>query len=246
MTPKYSHRRYLIAAVVILLFITYALALIVISHMQKPDPVNQAYFRQKAAKILRKDPNELTEEDFTKIIELSCVDTIKTNQIWVTKINQLSDIKTIEKFTNLEELDLRMMYPPEHRFPKWMNFLSKSGIYDYNKRFTLDLRPLGKLTKLREIHLGGSSIKHIKPLANLSNLEYLRLMDTPVCDLKPISKLPNLECLDIKNTEIEDLEPIKGLVKLKLFYISNCKNISDKELDDLQKALPKLKIEKYK
>ena len=63
---KQSRWKYLIT-VFVLLFITFALTIIVFRHMQKPDPVSEAFFRQKAAKILGKDPNELTEEDFAKI-----------------------------------------------------------------------------------------------------------------------------------------------------------------------------------
>ncbi|MBN2590403.1 MAG: hypothetical protein JXA96_11120, partial [Sedimentisphaerales bacterium] len=125
-----------------------------------------------------------------------------------------------EKFVNLQELGFVGVRSSQENIPKWMKFLARYGIIDLTDRFYIDLKPIENLTNLKKINFTSSNINNIEPLAKLSKLENLSLMLTQVCDLEPLKKLKNLKELNI----------------------SRCPNITDEQIDDLQKALPNLEI----
>ncbi len=131
---------------------------------------------------------------------------------------EIKEITLLEKFSNLQKLSLANI---RYKIPKWMKFMAEHGIIDLEDRFDFDL----------------------SPIANLSNLEILDLKGCPIKSLKPLSKLKNLNMLDISNTPISDIEPLKKLTNLQQVMMLGCKNITDEQVEDLQKALPKLKIE---
>ena len=224
---KSSHRRYIIAPVVILLLITSALVLFVFIEAQKNDPASENIIRQAAAAQLGKDTNSLTDEDFAKIIELSIGERTETifamydeeNSLTYAD-NKLSDIRLLEKFTNLKTLYLGSIDVPEGKVPKWMILLSKLGIYDLEKRLSLDLSPLDKLSQLEKLQLGGDAVIKIQPLSKLSNLKNLQLINAQVSDLKPLKKLTQLEKI----------------------YIVFCPKLKYEDLVELNKAIPNLEI----
>ena len=224
---KSSHRKYLIAGVVILLLITLALVLFVFIQTRRPDPESEKIIREAAAAQLGKDPNSLTDEDFAKITELSIGDRTQTilamydDGDWLKyAYNKLADIKLLRKFTNLQTLYLGSIDVPADKIPKWMLLLSKLGIFDLEKRFSFDLSPLEKLSHLEKLQVGGNAVNNIQPLAKLGNLKNLQLINATVSDLKP-------------------LESQKQLEKL---YIIFCPKLKYKDLEDLGKAIPNLKI----
>jgi len=199
---SFFRKRPLLAACSILFLIIVILVFIGINQEPKPDPASERTIRKAAAKQLGKDPNELTDGDFTKILEFSFYEKGEKYQSGFTYIppwasTELSDIRLLKKFTNLELLDLFSIKYPETRIPKWMKYLSKYGIISLNKKFAIDL----------------------SPIQNLHTLKMLRLNHAQICDIKPLKKLTNLEIL----------------------YIQNC-DITDKQVEELQKALPNLKI----
>ncbi len=259
-------QRYIIAAVAAAFVILAALVYINFAQDDKPDPASEKIIREAAAKQLNKDPNGLTDVDFEKITEL----TISGIESYGNNPNEnpilLSDIKLLEKFTCLQELILIGITYPEKDIPKWIKILAKHGILNINERFTIDLSPLRKLSKLKKLDLSYAPIKNIKPVKNLINLKELRLIHTFVSDLEPISQLTNLQELNlggthvnnlepirgIKNlqvlwlyrTPVSDLEPLKGLKNLKTLGLKDCKNIKGEQVENLEKALPNLKIGK--
>ena len=181
----------------------------------------------------------------------------------IFSIVDISDIQYIENFPNLESVYLKIRFPKKD-IPKWMIILSKLGICDLEERFSIDLEPLAKLHHLKMINLAGSQIKDINPLERLSELEKLLISYTYVHNIKPVRKLTRLKSLDISNTPVSNFEPIKELTNLEELFLSNtkvsdlnflrklinlqklelrnCKDITDEQVEDLQKALPELKI----
>jgi Leucine-rich repeat (LRR) protein len=205
LNKKPSSRKYKIAACFIFLLIVSSLIFIGINQEPKPDPESERIIREAAAKLLDKDPNELTDDDFANILEFSFFREAINDQSefmyvppWA--ITELSDIRFLKKFTNLEVLDLFSIKYPETRIPKWMKYLSKYGIISLNKKFAIDL----------------------SPIQNLHTLKMLRLTHAQIYDIKPLKTITNLEIL----------------------YIQNCQNITDKQVEELQKALPNCKIYK--
>jgi hypothetical protein len=164
---KSFNRKYIISAAVILLLII-AASVFIIHVQEQPDPASEQIIREAAAITLRKDMNELTDNDFSKIIYLTLYN------------KEISDIRLLEKFTNLKELRLGFIYHPPQNIPKWKKILSKLRIITLNEEFTIDLSPLKKLTNLKMIEIAGIPFKNINSLASLVNLEKLTLINTEI------------------------------------------------------------------
>jgi Leucine-rich repeat (LRR) protein len=98
--------------------------------------------------------------------------------------------------------------------------LAKYGLIDLKKKYAIDLSQLKNLSKLKKLYFETSQIR----------------------DLEPISKLENLEVLILENIAVSDLNSLKRLRNLKSLGIENCENITKKQVDDLQRALPNLEI----
>jgi Leucine-rich repeat (LRR) protein len=199
---KPSRKRYVFAAVLAVLLIS-ALVYVGFNQEPKPDPASERIIRKVVAAQLNKDPNDLTNEDFAKITAFNINGTSINNQEqfmyippWVR--TELTDIRLLKKFTNLELLDLISVKYPEKNIPKWMKYLAKHGVFDLEKEFAIDLSPIKNLSALKKLRLYNAQINDITPLNNLTNLEEL--------------------------------------------YITNCQNITDEQVGDLQKALPNLRI----
>jgi Leucine-rich repeat (LRR) protein len=227
MTKKYSHRKYIIAAAVILLFITSALVLFVFTQTRKPDPVSEKIIREATAAQIGKDPNSLTDEDFAKITELSIGDRSQTivamydeGDSFKYAYNKLVDIRLLNKFTNLQTLYLGSIDVPTDEIPKWIHLFSKLGIFDLEKRFSFDLSPLEKLSHLEKLQVGGNVVIDIQPLAKLGNLKNLQLI----------------------NAAVSDITPLKSLTQLEKIYIIFCPKLKYEDLEDLGKAIPNLEI----
>jgi internalin A len=311
---KHTRFSYIIVTACLLLIIA-TIVLILLTQEQKPDPFSEAIIRKVAARVLsnesniHKEPNDLNDEDFAKISEIR-LGLSQVSSSLTSPSQELADIKILEKCSNLKTLRLENINYPKQAIPIWMEILSKFGIYDLKKRFTIDLRPIENLHSLQLLQIYNVPVKNIKPLSGLTNLQRLFLENSQVSDIKSLkglinlnilslndSKVSNLEPLKdlvnlqslfldatkvsdleplkglksldtliasntlitdieplknmstlrqlfIHKTQVSDLEPIKGLVNLKSLYISGCNNISDQQVNDLQKALPNLKIER--
>jgi Leucine-rich repeat (LRR) protein len=202
-----SKWKYIITAITLLFLIFTAFLYALLTDEPKPDPASEKIIREAAAKQLGKDPNELTDEDFTKITT------------FYLSGKELFDIKLLEKFTNLKELDFHKINFPKDKIPKWMKFLAKLGIFDLKSRFTLDLSPIGNLHKLESIYIDEAPVSNIEPLKFITSLKKLRLDKTQIKSLKPVKNLKNLRELYLNSAQIYDLEPLRQLTNLQMLWI---------------------------
>jgi len=252
LTKKSYRKKYVIPVVIILCILAgYIYKVITWTPIDSESKkASEAIIRQAVTEQLNKDPNDqidpnsLTDVDFAQIKSI-----IIHNQA-------LSDITLLEKCTNLEALTLNLIQYPENNIPVWMKILDKLNIMHPHERLFIDLKPIRKLKKLRKINLSNSSIyghnltprgsvspfKNIEPLSSLMNLTDLDLSGTYVLSIEPIKNFRNLQELDISYTDIFDFEPLKELKNLQRLIITNCPDITDQQVEDLQKALPDLKI----
>ena len=251
----YDKWKYLLAVSIILICFIAGYAYMVATWNPVNDEtskISEQTLRLGAARHLGKELYELTNDDFLKINELIIIDV------------ELSDITFLEKFTNLQRLYLLDIKFPKNEIPVWMKVLSKIGFSDPYERFGLDLSPLENLNNLEVISLRGPLNKDIEPLTKIPNLIELALGDTQVSDfeplkqmtnlnalhlynlnisdLEPLRNLPHLGYLDINNLPVINLEPLKELNNLKKLEIRDCPKVTDQQIEDLQKALPKLII----
>ena len=171
------------------------------------------------------------------------------------------DLSPLEKLSELETISLGGCHVSDLRPLRNLKNLNDLSIGSTN---VTNLKPLSGLTKLRRLNLDYTQVANLEPLKNLKNLYSLSLWNTEVSDLKPIKGLTNLEFLYLPGTQVTDLEPLKGLSKLRTLYLDNtqisdikplhelkvlinlnigrCPNLTDGQVEDLQKALPDLKI----
>ncbi len=126
-----------------------------------------------------------------------------------------------------------------------------------------DLTPLSRLIKLESLMIADAYIIDISPLHSLRNLHYLNLSDNPqVSHLEPLREMTKLETLILTGTSVQDFTPLYSLPRLISLDLADTywseKVLEDIDLSDpdwetnlaapseitnLQKALPKLKIE---
>ena len=224
---KPSRRRFIIPAVFVVMFFCIVSFYIMLRQEPKPDPASEKVIREIVAKQLTKDPNnpkdpkELTDDDFAKITKFNI------GQEFSEAI-KLSELKLLKKFTNLRQLVFYNVIVPDRPVPNWMRFLGKYGIIDIKKKFSIDLSPLGKLSKLNVIAIIKTPIKSIKPLSKLTNLNVLILQDIKVLDIKPLKNITNLQHLELRKLNISDIEAVSSLRNLEELYLSSL-NVSDIE-----------------
>ena len=219
LNKKSSKRNYIIAAACFVLLAVIALVVASLNNKSKPDPESERIIREAVAGQLNKEPNQLTDKDYAifSYVLISAFGGLEQDDLSFLLIPEyeFSDIKLLDKFTNLQELDLYGIKYAESKIPQWVKILRKLGI-NIENRFVIDL----------------------KSLEGLSNLQTLRTKSASVKNLEPLSSLINLKFLDISNTYVTNLKPLKKLKNLEVLYIQNCPNITDKQVEELQKALP--------
>jgi internalin A len=194
-------------------------------------------------------PNELTDENFAKIVLMSL------------EVSEGSRISLLEKFTKLQQLRLTINNYPESKIPKWMKILEKYGILDTHQIFQVDLSPLEKLPNLKDFQLF-SKTNNIQPISGLINLQKLELrtqasdmkpleglinlqellISSQASDILPLVELINLQKLSLSGPNLSNLEPLMRLPNLKYLYIYNCEKIEEKQIDNLKNAMPSLII----
>jgi hypothetical protein len=132
----------------------------------------------------------------------------------------------------------------------------------------VDITPLAELTQLRVLELKNTGVQDLNALAGLSNLEWLYIDDSEwVNDITPLKNLTNLKILSLSGSkgvrdirplrnltklrilslngleEITDISALSGLTQLRNLYLHQCEKISQKQIRELKKSLPRCSIE---
>ncbi len=232
-------RRYRVAAILVLLCLLSVYIYGVLTWKSQSQIMSEKIIRQNAASILVKKANQLTNDDFAGIKKLYLKNTgFSGKSIGV----QLSDIKLIGKFINLQELHLNNIRVSQQKPSSIMVLLEKLKIVKSpaSKYIYIDLSPLKNLTKLEILTLVHSEINNIKPLAFLKNLKELDISYTEILDIEPLCELPNLEKLTIEPYSIKNLKQITRIKKLKELKLNG--QIDPDAIKYLETVLPDLKI----
>ncbi len=83
-----------------------------------------------------------------------------------------------------------------------------------------DLRVAARLTKLRELLIGGTNVSSLEPLKGLQHVRWLFLEGTQVSDLAPLTNWRKLRRLEISRTKVRDLTPLAGITSLKWLFFA--------------------------
>lgn len=178
--------------------------------------------KRAMAESLKKNANDLTKDDFAKITKLHISN------------KDISNIRLLKRFTNLDELYLTGINIRKSALPKWMSILEKIHLINQSDKDSIDLSPLEKLTNLKTLYISGKGIKNIEPIKNLSNLINLNISDTEISDIKSIKDLPNLEYLTLWHSQVTDLKQIKNFKKLRVLNLSESQTLDLKPLLELE------------
>jgi hypothetical protein len=100
------------------------------------------------------------------------------------------------------------------------------------------MKELKGLTELRELRLGGDSPD------GMSFSKGPEVTDEVLKELKGLTKLEKLGISQQFEVTDEGLKAIKDLKNLKELVLYNCEKVTDEGVNDLQKALPDLKIKR--
>lgn len=108
-----------------------------------------------------------------------------------------------------------------------------------------DIVQLEKLTGLQSATLSGNKITNISVLSKLGKLEVLDLSENQISDISPLSSLSSLRTLYLDGNKITDFTPLYSLSKLTTLSIKGM-DITEKQLSELQDALPDCRIHSEK
>ena len=108
-----------------------------------------------------------------------------------------------------------------------------------------DVKSLEKLTKLKELNLNNNQLTKVpKELEKLTKLTGLGLKDNKLTDVNGLEKLTQVKSLNLSNNQLNELP--KGLEKLDQLtrlYLRGNPDLTKAQIAQLQKALPKCKID---
>jgi Leucine-rich repeat (LRR) protein len=168
---------------------------------------------------IQKRSEEAFDEHFSRLKkpwQLTKSDYKKIKELYISGPD-LYDISVLSKLTNLEELEF------------------------YNVKVG-NLEPIANLTNLKVLRLRKLPAGNLKPLSNLKNLEELRLYEMPVNDIEPLKNLTKLEEIRMYDVDVRNLDVLFNLKNLKVLWLLSMP-VSDKQVEELQKALPDLEID---
>ena len=160
--------------------------------------------------VLAADKKPLTKEESAKVVEAAIRraankptgELTKADYEKVTKLylhdNQLTNVKGLEKLTQLEEL------------------------YLYGNKLT-DVKGLEKLTKLKRLSLQNNQLTDVTGLEKLTQLTWLNLWNNRLTELKGLEKLTQLKTLNL----IENPDLTKAQIAELQKALPNCRIISN-------------------
>jgi Leucine-rich repeat (LRR) protein len=112
-----------------------------------------------------------------------------------------------------------------------------------NKQLTEVPKGLEKLTKLTELDLSFNQLTDVKGLGKLTQLERLSLGFNQLTDVKGLEKLDQLWGLYLSNNKLTNVKGLEKLTQLTNLLLERNPDLTKAQIAELQKALPKCKIE---
>jgi Leucine-rich repeat (LRR) protein len=148
------------------------------------------------------------------------------------KIVKISDIKRLEKFSNLKKLYLDFNQIAEI---EGLDNLSNLKSLHLKGNRIKEIKGLERLSKLEYLYLNNNEIKEIKGLNNLSKLKSLMILDNKISNIQGLEDLTNLEILNLRNNKIAEINGLNALKNLKRVDLSNNYIFKIKGLGSLNK-----------
>ena len=177
------------------------------SWVSDPSNENNVKIEKVIRKFLEKPEGELTKADLEKVTKLDL------------KQNQLTDVKGLEKLTQLEEL-----------------------VLSFNQ-LTEGPKGLDKLTKLERLGLDGNHLTEgPKGLEKLDQLMGINLSGNQITDVNSLTTYTQFKGLNLEYNQLTSVKGLEKLTKLEVLNLKNNPDLTKAQIDQLQKALPNCKI----
>ena len=134
--------------------------------------------------------------------------------------------------------------------PNWVSDPSDRNNVKIEKEIRWRLEnPEGELTKadlekVKNLYLRNNQLTDVTALKELTQLTYLNLERNQLTEVpRGLEKLPQLERLWLNNNKLTDVKGLENLTQLKELYLGNNPALTKAQIAELQKALPKCRIE---
>jgi len=131
-------------------------------------------------------------------------------------INNINDLKGLEKFRDLEALYL---YANQIKEIEGLNSLVNLRVLLLHYNQITEIKGLENLKSLEVLNLLGNQIIQIRGIENLTNLKILNLSENLISEIKGLSNLTNLEQLYLNENRISHINGLEKLKKLRLFFV---------------------------
>ena len=106
-----------------------------------------------------------------------------------------------------------------------------------------DVKDLEKLPQLKALDLSSNKLTSVNGLEKLTKLTMLNLNDNQLTDVKGLENLTQVERLHLESNQLTSVKGLENLKQLKKLNLKNNPDLTKAQIDQLQKALPKCKIE---
>ena len=108
-------------------------------------------------------------------------------------------------------------------------------------------KPAGELTKsdlekVTRLDLYNDKLTYVGNLEKLTQLTWLNLGGNKLISIEGLEKLTQLTRLDLEGNQLTDLKGLENLTQLKALELRGNPALTKAQIDELQKALPKLNI----
>ena len=121
--------------------------------------------------------------------------------------------------------------------------LEKVTELEFDGKQLTSVKGLEKLTQLESLHLPHNKLTNVKGLEKLTQLKELPLDDNQLTSVKGLEDLTQLEGLWLPRNQLTDLKGLEKLTQLRQLDLSDNPDLTNAQIDELQKALPKCKID---
>ncbi len=155
--------------------------------------------------------SEITIAEAKKLLKISVYD--KKN----------IDLKGLEKFTNLEALQIVSTPISDVSALKGMTQLTT--LWLINNQIS-DVSALKGMTQLATLELGANQISDVSALKGMTQLTTLQLKKNQISDVSALKGMTQLTSLYLADNQISDLSALKGMTQLTSLYLAD-NQISD-------------------
>lgn len=155
---------------------------------------------------------DLREKGIKEITDIKGLDTFTELEELLLCDNEISEIKGLESLISLKKLYIRKNQISEI---KGLNHLVNLEELHLNNNIISEIKGLENLVNLRVLWIDQNNIKKIRGLENLTNLVWLSLNGNQIVKIENLDNLVNLATLSFWRNNIEKISGLENLVKLE-------------------------------